>query len=74
MIINGFQIIPHPLARDVLDVWRVEKNPVLKRRRNWRVVKHRIDRPGAYRIGSVIYMHPDLVKELQRTIERTLSG
>lgn len=74
MYLNGMQIVPHQLAREVRDEWRVEKNPIQKRRRGWRVVKHRIDRPGAYQIGNVIYMHPDLFSELQRMKCEGLNG
>lgn len=61
----GLKIVAHPLAREVRDEWRVEAHPIRKRRRNWRVVKHHIDRPGAYQIGNTIYMHPDLVAKLK---------
>ena len=62
---HGLNIVLHPLAREVRDEWRVERHPIPKRRRRWRVVKHRIDRPGAYQIGNTIYMHPDLVEKLR---------
>lgn len=61
----GVKIVPHAMAREVRDEWRVEPHPTRKRRRNWRVVRHHIDRPGAYQIGSTIYMHPDLVAILK---------
>ncbi len=61
----GLKIVPHSLAREVRDEWKIEACQTRKRRRNWRVVKHHIDRPGAYQIGSTIYMHPDLVAKLK---------
>lgn len=68
MSLLGFTIIPHPLAREVRDEFRVERCQIPKRRRRWRVVKHRIDRPGAYQCGDVIYMHPELVAKLPRML------
>ena len=65
MYMHGLKIVPHQLAREVRDEWRVEKHPTQKRRRQWRVVKHHIDRPGAYKMGSTIYMHPELVDLLR---------
>ena len=71
----GVKIVPHALAREVRDEWKVEAHPTRKRRRNWRVVKRRIDRPGAYQIGNTIYMHPDLVEKLkQATPNAIVSG
>jgi hypothetical protein len=57
----GMSIVPHRLALEIRDEWRVERHPIKKKRRNWRVVKHRINRPCAIQCGSVIYMHPDLI-------------
>ena len=61
----GLNIVPHALAREVRDEWKVEACKTRKRRRNWRVVKHHIDRPCAWQIGNTIYMHPDLVAKLK---------
>lgn len=61
----GVKIVAHALAREVSDEWHIERHPIKKRRKNWRVVKHHIDRPGAYQVGDVIYMHPDLVAQLR---------
>jgi hypothetical protein len=65
--LHGIKIIPHPFAREVRDEWRVERHPIPKRRRQWRVVKHHIDRPGCLLMGGVFYMHPDLIAKLPRT-------
>lgn len=62
---HGLNIVPHTLAREVRDEWKVERHTIPKRRRQWHVVKHRIDRPGAYQIGNTIYMHPELVEKLR---------
>lgn len=62
----GIKIVPHMLARDIRDEWKVERNPIKKRRRNWRVVKYHIDRPGAFMAGDVCFMHPELIAKLPR--------
>ena len=67
-------IVPHVLAREVRDTFTIERNPIKKRRRNWRVVKHRIDRPGAFVCGDVIYMHPDLVAKLRAQTQPAPTG
>lgn len=61
----GVNIVPHALAIEARDEWRVEAHPIRKRRRNWRVVKRHIVKPSAYQIGNTIYMHPDLVARLK---------
>lgn len=66
----GMRVVSSLLARDVRDEFRVERNPIKKRRRGWLVVKHRIDRPGCYRVGDTLYMHPDLIARLQRVAPR----
>lgn len=66
MYLLGLKIVPHQLAREVRDEWRVERHSTRKKRRNWRAVKRRIDRPGAFQVGDVIYMHPDLVAKLPK--------
>lgn len=61
----GMMIVEHSLAREVRDEYRVEPHPTKKRRKNWRVVKHHIDKPGAYVSGNTIYAHPDIIKKLR---------
>lgn len=62
---TGVTVIAHPLAREIREVWEIEKSPIKKRRRNWRVVKNVINRPGCYMMGGVMYMHPDLISKLR---------
>lgn len=68
----GLMVVPHRLAREVRDEWRVEAHPIPKRRRRWRVVKHHIDRPGAYRAGNTLFVHPDLMEQLKAATESEL--
>jgi hypothetical protein len=64
--LRGLNIMSHQLAREVRDEFRVERNHREKRRHNWRVVRHHIDRPGIIIANGVVYMHPDLVAKLLR--------
>lgn len=58
---GGMSVVLNPLAREVRTEHRVERNAIRKRRRNWRVVVHHIDRPGCYVIGGhTLVVHPDL--------------
>ncbi len=68
-LFNGIEIIPHQLAREVRDEWRVERHPFPKKRKQWRVVKHHVDRPGCFQIGTKLFMHPDLVAQLRKEAE-----
>lgn len=61
----GLDIVPQPRAVRVTFEHRVERHPTKKRRRNWRVVKHRIEKPCAYQVGRTVYMHPDLIAKLR---------
>ena len=64
MMWDGMNIVPHPLAREVRDEFRVERAPGRPRRRRWVVKAHRIDRPCAFVMGGTVFMHPDLVAKL----------
>jgi NAD-dependent oxidoreductase involved in siderophore biosynthesis len=64
--LTGMRIVPHLLAREVRDEWKVERHPIPKKRKQWSVVKHHIDRPGCYQIGNTFYMHPELVEKLKQ--------
>jgi len=61
---NGIPIMVNELAREVRDEFKVERNPIPKRRRGWRVVKHHIDRPGCYQMGGTFVMHPEVYQRL----------
>ncbi len=65
----GLHIVPHPLAREVRVEFKVCRwSPGKKKRRNnWRVMRVEINRPGCYRVGNTIYMHPELVAKLPRS-------
>jgi hypothetical protein len=66
MMFNGLRIIPHPLAREVRVEFRIERHPIAKRRRRWRVRRVEIIRPGCIQTGGILYMHPDLIAKLPR--------
>lgn len=66
----GLKVVSSPYAREIRDEYRVERVPIPKRRRRWRVVKHHIDRPCAYILtGGTAVLHPELLAAL-RNIER----
>ena len=59
MVINGMPVISNPFAREIRDEFHVEKSTIKKRRRNWMVVKHHIDKPGIYLMDGRVYVaHP----------------
>ena len=63
----GLKIVPHFLARDVRTEYKVTRWMTRdKKRKNWRVLKVEINRPGCYQVGDVIYMHPELIAKLPR--------
>lgn len=64
----GMTIVPHPLARDRRTEFRVTSWAAgkAKRRKNWRVLRVEIDRPGCWQVGDTFYMHPDLIAKLSR--------
>lgn len=63
---DGMRVMSSPLAREVRDEYRVERSPIRKRRRNWSVVKHHIDKPCAYVLGGhTIVAHPEIVAKLK---------
>jgi hypothetical protein len=66
MMLAGVKIVPHQLARDVRTEFKVQRMPIQKKRKAWRVVRVDINRPGVYVIGDTIFMHPDLVAKLPR--------
>ena len=63
----GLKIVPHPLARDVRTEFRVARWMTRdKKRKNWRVLRVEINRPGCYQVGDTLYMHPELIAKLPR--------
>lgn len=58
----GLNIVPTWLARDVRTEFKVTRwSTRNKKRKNWRVMKITIDRPGCYQSGNTLFMHPDLI-------------
>jgi hypothetical protein len=73
MILLGLKIVPHPLARDVRVEFKVTRWATRdKKRKNWRVMRIEINRPGCYQVGDRLYMHPDLIAKLpsERALNR----
>ena len=65
---NGIKIVPHPLAREVRTEFKIARWPLRKRRSSWMVQRVEINRPGCLQIGDTLYMHPDLVAKLPRSL------
>ena len=67
MRLLGMNIVAHPLARDVRIEFKVMRWATRKKKRkNWRVMRIEINRPGCYQVGNTLYMHPDLIAKLPR--------
>jgi hypothetical protein len=66
--IYGLKVVSAPMAREVRDEYRVERHPTKKRRKQWRVVKHHIDRPCFYRAGDTLFVHPELIAKLKMAV------
>lgn len=61
----GLKIVAHPLARDRRTEFQVVRwSERRKKRKNWRVLRIEIDRPGCWRVGDTLYMHPELIAKL----------
>ena len=61
----GMNVVSTQMAREVRTEWRVERHPTKKRRKQWRVVKHEINRPCAYQSGNTIYAHPAVIEQMR---------
>lgn len=61
----GVRVFSNPLCVQTVVTWRVERHQTMKRRRNWRVVRHEENKPCAFKLadGSVV-MHPTLYAQL----------
>lgn len=64
---NGLRIITNTLAREVRTEFKVAPWPTRKKRRGWKVQRIEINRPGCYRMGDTLVMHPDLYEKLRAT-------
>ena len=65
MMFNGVQIISSPLAREIRTEFKVAAWPTRKKRKGWMVQRVEINRPGCYRMGDMLVMHPDLIARLK---------
>lgn len=60
-LLNGLSVIPHRLCEET--VYEVQRHPIKKRRRGWRVVK--MLRPAIWKMGNTLFMHPDLYRAMR---------
>lgn len=65
MFFNGMQILVNPLAMECRTVYRVQPVGIRKRRRGYRVVREEIRRPGAWKMGSTLVVHPDIFEKIK---------
>ena len=66
MNLPGIRVVEHPLAIDVVHRVSVVRWPVKKRRRGWRVLKERIEKPACWKMADgTLYMHPTLYAQLK---------
>lgn len=64
-MLNGMKVLVSPHATKNVSVWAVERNPIPKRRRNWRVVRKTITEPVAYKMGETLIVHPTIFDKLK---------
>ena len=63
----GMKIVAHPLARDKRTEFKVTRWMTRdKKRKNWRVMRIEIDRPGCWQCGNTLYMQPELIAKLPK--------
>lgn len=75
MNLLGLTVVPHTLARDRRTEFKVERWATRnKKRKNWRVLRVEIDRPGCWKVGDTLYMHPDLIAQLPNEFGHLLTG
>lgn len=62
----GMGILVSPLARETRTEFKVTTWATRnKKRKNWRVLRVEINRPGMYRMGNTLVMHPDVYEKLR---------
>jgi hypothetical protein len=59
--LHGMNVVVTPLAVDRR--MEVQRHPIQKRRRGWRVVA--VERPGCWQAGRTFFMHPELAQKLK---------
>ena len=65
----GISIVPHTLACSQRTERVVEKWPIAKRRRGWRVVARVVTTPGAMRVGNTLCVHPEVLGKMREVLE-----
>jgi hypothetical protein len=60
----GLDIYANDLCAHTRVTWSVERHPLPKHRRQWRVVRREAQEPTMYQMGRKIYAHPTIVAQL----------
>lgn len=60
----GTRIVAQPLAVEVTTEFRLACRN--SRRKRWFVVRVETKRPGCWKVGNVLYMHPTLLEQLKQ--------
>lgn len=68
-MLNGMRVLVSPHATKNVSVWAVERNPIPKRRRNWRVVRKTTTEPVSYMMDGTLIVHPTIFEKLKQLPE-----
>jgi hypothetical protein len=69
MSLFGLKVVESDLARERRTEFKVATWATRdKKRRNWRVLRVEIDRPGCFQVGSTLFVHPELARSLTKSI------
>lgn len=60
-LFGGVRVFESSFATSIK--WVIEKHPIKKKRRGWRVVRKTV--PGCWKVGDDLYMHPVLLAKLR---------
>ena len=65
MNFGGLKVVANELCASYRTEFKVERHPIKKRRRNWRVVRHTVrDISRTIVVGDTVYMHPEVFEKL----------
>lgn len=69
MIVFGVNVYESPYAVTVRVTHGIERNPIKKRRRNWRVVRNEHHDPAMFKTAQGFIVHPALMKKLKQAAQ-----